>query len=45
LAAGGYDPGALLADAETVACPYKIDVPRKVRIATAKLTGQPVNRI
>jgi len=44
-AAEGYDPAALLAEAKGVACPYGIDVPRKVRIATAKLTGQPVNRV
>ena len=44
-AAAGYDPEALLAEAAGVECPYKIDVARKVRIATAKLTGQPVNRV
>jgi hypothetical protein len=44
-AAAGHDPAALLAEAGGVTCPYGIDVPRKVRIATAKLTGEPVNRV
>jgi hypothetical protein len=44
-AAAGLKPEALLAEAGDVECPYGIDVPRKVRIATAKLTGEPVNRV
>jgi hypothetical protein len=44
-AAAGHRPEALLAAASKAACPYGIDVARKVRIATAKLTGQPVNRL
>jgi hypothetical protein len=44
-ASAGYEPEALLGAAGTVDCPYNIDVARKVRIATAKLTGQPVNRV
>jgi len=44
-AAAGYDPAALLAEAQGVACPYQIDVPRKVRLAAAKLTGEAVNRV
>ena len=43
--AAGYDPETLLAEAAGVDCPYQIDVPRKVRIAAAKLTGEPVNRV
>jgi len=35
----------LVADAEKVECPYGIDVPRKVRLATAKLSGGDPNRI
>jgi uncharacterized protein len=41
----GYKREALLAAAEGVECPYNIDVARKVKIATAKLTGEPVNRV
>ncbi len=37
----GASPAALLAAAGEVACPYGIDVPRKTRLATAKLTGSP----
>jgi predicted aldo/keto reductase-like oxidoreductase len=43
--AAGYDVTELIADAGKVNCPYGIDAARKVRIATAKLTGQPVNRL
>ena len=39
-AAAGYDPEALIGDAAGVACPYGIDVARKARLATAKLTDQ-----
>jgi predicted aldo/keto reductase-like oxidoreductase len=39
-AAAGYDPQALIADAAGVECPYGIDVARKARLATAKLTDQ-----
>ena len=35
-----YDPAALIAAAEGVDCPYDIDVPRKARLACAKLTDQ-----
>ncbi|MFP4115013.1 MAG: aldo/keto reductase [Spirochaetota bacterium] len=35
----------LLPPAEEVSCPYGIDVPRKVRIAQAKLSGGDPNRI
>jgi hypothetical protein len=43
--AAGYDGETLIASAKGVACPYGIDVARKARIATAKLTGQPVHRV
>jgi hypothetical protein len=43
--AAGYDGDALIAAAKGVACPYEIDVARKARIATAKLAGQPLNRL
>ena len=39
-AAAGYDPETLIADAAGVDCPYGIDVVRKARLATAKLTDQ-----
>ena len=39
-AAAGYDPDELVARAVGVDCPYGIDVPRKTRIAVAKLTHQ-----
>lgn len=35
----------LVSQADEVTCPYGIDVPRKTRIATAKLTGGDPNRI
>jgi aryl-alcohol dehydrogenase-like predicted oxidoreductase len=38
-AAAGHDAEALVAAAEGVECPYGIDVARKARLATAKLTG------
>lgn len=38
--AAGYGLEALIADAADVECPYGIDVTRKVRLATAKLTDQ-----
>jgi hypothetical protein len=41
----GYDPAALIADAQQITCPYGIDVARKAKIATAKLTEQKVNVI
>ena len=44
-AASGWDVDALLASAAEVRCPYRIDVPRKARIATTKLTGQPVGTL
>jgi hypothetical protein len=44
-ASAGYQASALLAGAADVGCPYGIDVARKVRIATAKLTEQPVSRV
>jgi predicted aldo/keto reductase-like oxidoreductase len=43
--AAGYDADALIASAQGITCPYGIDIGRKARIATAKLTGQPVNRV
>ena len=39
----GWRPDALLKEAETVDCPYKIDVPRKTRLAMAKLRGEKPN--
>jgi len=44
-AAAGYEPEELLAEAQTVECLYQIDVPRKARIAIAKLTGGQLNRV
>lgn len=44
-AAAGYDAGELIAAAARVECPYGIDVERKARIATAKLTDQKVNLV
>jgi aryl-alcohol dehydrogenase-like predicted oxidoreductase len=44
-AAAGYDVNALIAAAHKVECPYGIDVVRKARLATAKLSGQPENRV
>ena len=44
-AAAGYDAGTLVADAAGVDCPYGIDVARKARIATAKLTEQDVRLV
>jgi predicted aldo/keto reductase-like oxidoreductase len=41
----GRDAQSLVAAAAGVDCPYGIDVARKARIATAKLTGQKVNLI
>ncbi|MFP4214553.1 MAG: hypothetical protein ACLFVH_01395, partial [Phycisphaerae bacterium] len=41
----GLGEADLLADAETVSCPYDIDVPRKTRLACAKLTGAKPNLI
>jgi len=41
-AAAGLDPEALTAAAAEVDCPYGIDVARKARIATAKLSGRGV---
>jgi predicted aldo/keto reductase-like oxidoreductase len=38
--AAGYDAETLIADAADVECPYGIDVARKARLATAKLTDQ-----
>ncbi|MCD6364632.1 MAG: hypothetical protein J7M14_02030, partial [Planctomycetes bacterium] len=38
-AAAGYDVETLIAAAADVECPYAIDVVRKAKIATAKLTG------
>jgi hypothetical protein len=43
--AAGYGAAALVADAAEVGCPYGIDVVRKARIATAKLTGQKANLV
>ena len=42
-AAASYEPEALTTIATGVDCPYGIDVARKARIATCKLTDQPVN--
>lgn len=39
------EPEALLEEAEAVACPYAIDVPRKTRLALAKLQGDDPNRV
>jgi hypothetical protein len=44
-AAAGYDADELIEEAEGVDCPYGIDVGRKARIATAKLSGAKVNVI
>lgn len=44
-AAAGYDADVLLAKAGGAHCPYGIDLPRKVRIATAKLTGGSPHRV
>ncbi len=44
-ASAGHDVEAMLVAARDVHCPYGIDVARKARIATTKLTGQPVNRL
>jgi len=44
-ATAGYDPATLIADAQQIECPYGIDVVRKAKIATAKLTEQKVNVI
>lgn len=44
-AAAGYEPEALIAAAAGIDCPYGIDVVRKARIATAKLSAGAVNRI
>lgn len=41
----GWKVGELVASAGEVDCPYGIDVPRKTRIAAAKLTGEDPNRI
>jgi len=41
----GYDADALLAAASDVTCPYGIDVPRKLRLATAKLSGGAPERV
>lgn len=35
----------LLAAAESVTCPYDIDLPRKTRLALAKLTGESAQRV
>ena len=44
-AAAGYDTAALISKAKGVTCPYGIDVVRKARIATAKLTGGDVRLV
>jgi predicted aldo/keto reductase-like oxidoreductase len=44
-AAVGHDAAGLIREAETVECPYGIDVARKAKIATAKLAGQKANLI
>jgi diketogulonate reductase-like aldo/keto reductase len=44
-AAMGYDPERLIAAASAVSCPYGIDVARKARLATAKLTEQKANLV
>jgi predicted aldo/keto reductase-like oxidoreductase len=41
----GYDAGTLVHAAQSVDCPYQIDVERKTKIALAKLTGQALNRL
>jgi aryl-alcohol dehydrogenase-like predicted oxidoreductase len=41
----GRNVDGLLAQAGEVDCPYEIDVPRKTRLATAKLTGQSPSRV
>lgn len=38
-------PDALLAEAQAVDCPYRIDVPRKVRLTLAKLRQERVNAL
>ena len=40
-----WNPDTLLSEAEAVDCPYDIDVPRKTRIAGAKLAGDDPRRI
>ena len=40
-----YDSSELIAAASEVVCPYEIDVVRKTKLATAKLTGQPANLV
>ncbi len=44
-ASAGYKPDALVAEAKGVTCPYGIDVARKARITTAKLTGGDVRLV
>jgi len=44
-AASGRTADALRAAAEGIACPYGIDIPRKLRLATAKLTGGEPQRV
>ncbi len=41
----GHDPESLIAEAGKVDCPYGINVERKARLATAKLTGTDPNRV
>ncbi len=41
----GWQAEALLDDAAAVVCPYGIDVPRKARLALAKLRGETPNRL
>ena len=43
--AAGYDVERVIAKAGNVDCPYGIDTVRKAKLATAKLAGQPVNRL
>ena len=44
-AAAGYEAEALIAQARGVTCPYEIDVTRKVKIATTKLTDGDVRLV
>jgi len=41
----GYELDALLQAADGVTCPYAIDIPRKLRLATAKLTDGAPERV
>lgn len=44
-AAQAWQLDALLADAANVECPYQIDIPRKIKLAWAKVHGDDLNRL